>query len=339
MPMQYPKSEAEWLALRHQHVSSTESAALFGLTARATAFELAVGKQAAEPTDIERTERMTWGLRSQEMIAKGVSEDYGVKVRRVTGYAIHPEIRLGASFDYEIVGIQKDDAGNERQVKDPMLQQMYRDLGPGVLEIKNVDSYIFRKEWQPDEETGEIEAPPHIEIQVQHQLAAIQTRKWSAVAVLIGGNHAMIVLREIDQDFVSQLCTKVRDFWIDLERGILPPPVLPADVDIIRRIYMGSTPGKIYNGQQDAGLLVLCQQYVESAELAKSHETARKSVGAQILMKIGDSEIALAQGFKVSAGTVGETRIEAHTRKGFRMCKVTPLKDAAAPAKSKEKGK
>jgi predicted phage-related endonuclease len=325
--MQYPKTEADWLAMRHLVVSSTESAALFGLSPYLTAFELAIGKKEALPTLFEQTERMVWGLRLQEAVAKGISEDYGVKVRRVTGFAVHPDISLGASFDYEIVGIRTNADGSAVEVKDMMLQQMYRDLGPGVLEVKNVDNYIFRQEWKPDEESGEVEAPAHIEIQVQHQLAAIQTRKWSAVAVLIGGNKAFILLREIDPDFVTQLENKVDGFWTDLGKGVMPPPVLPADVEIIRRIYLGSKPGKVYNGQDDTELLQLCQEYETAKDLAKVNEEARKSAGAKILMKIGDAEIALAKGFKISATTVGEALIESYTRKPYRMCKITALKE------------
>ena len=40
----FPKSREEWLDIRKSHISSTESAALFGLSKYATAFELAVQK-------------------------------------------------------------------------------------------------------------------------------------------------------------------------------------------------------------------------------------------------------------------------------------------------------
>jgi predicted phage-related endonuclease len=324
--MEYPKSEADWLALRHQYVSSTESAALFGLSPYLTAFELATIKKAKEPQSFESNERMAWGLRLQEAIAKGVSEDYGVKVRRVRGYAIQPDYRLGASFDYEIVGIQRDEAGEERQAEDPMLQQMYRDLGPGILEVKNVDAYVFRNDWQYDKDTQELEAPPHFEIQVQHQLAAIQTRRWSAIAVLVGGNTAKLVLREMDEEFIPKIVDKVAGFWKLLDSGGMPPVVLPADVELLRHIYLASTPGKVHDGQADAELTRLCEDYDAARDLAKTHEEARKSLGVRILMKIGDAEVGLASGYKISAGTVSAAQIPAYTRAAFRNCRVTKLR-------------
>jgi predicted phage-related endonuclease len=335
--MHYPKSDAEWLALRHKFVSSTESAALFGLGSYQTPYELGLSKQEKEPPAslLDSNERAKWGKRLQEAIAKGISEDYGVKVRRVTGYAEHPECRLGASFDYEIVGITKvpvpQEGGGEMEapVADNSLQQMYRDLGPGVLEIKNVDRLIYMRQWG-NEETGEIEAPPQFEIQVQHQLEAVRTRKWAAIGVLVGGNETLLVLRDYDPDFGVQIVSKVNAFWEDLGKGILPPITLPQDVEAIRRIYLASTPGKLYDGNQDTELSALCEAYDEAKDLAKTHEEARKSIGAKILMKIGDAEVAVTPGFKISASTVKETWVERYLRKGYRKMRITPVKQKGA---------
>lgn len=325
MTMHYPKSEKDWLALRHIYISSTESAALFGFSPYSTPFEMAVSKKSAEPPQIDRTERMGWGLRLQEAIAKGISEDYGVKVRRVNGYAVHDSARMGASFDYEIVGIAtvKDlelDEERTRGVEDPVLQQMYTDLGPGILEIKNVDAWVFRAEWK--EEDGQLEAPSHIEIQVQHQLECIG-RKWGVMGVLIGGNRTELVLRERDEEVGKAIVKKVTDFWALLESGGMPPIKLPADVDIIRKLYAQATPGKVLDAQEDAALLKLCQDYKHHALVRDDAENMRKSVGAQILMKIGDAEKAiLSDGFSVSANTVSPAEIKAYTRAGYRNLKV-----------------
>lgn len=327
MPMHYPKTEAEWLALRHKYISSTESAPLFGLGSYQTPYELGLAKQAKEPPkDTATGERVKWGKRLQEAIAKGISEEYGVRIRRVTGYAVHPDCALGASFDYEVVGISKDAAGEEVAVEDICLQQMYRDLGPGVLEIKNVDGLVFRKDWK--KEDGDLEAPPQIEIQVQHQLEAIQTRKWSVIGVLVGGNDALIVLREYDPDFGAQIRAKVDAFWGNLAKGILPPVTLPQDVEIIRRIYLASKPGKIFNGNEDKQLAQLATEYTEAAGLAKLYEETRKSVAARILMHIGDAERAVCPGFSISAGTVAETWVERYQKAAFRSLRITKQQKA-----------
>jgi predicted phage-related endonuclease len=330
--MMYPKSDAEWLALRHEYVSSTESAALFGLGSYQTPYELALQKREKEPPAslLEGNERVRWGKRLQEAIAKGISDDYGVKVRRVSGYATHPDCRIGASFDYEVVGIKQEPnpAGEgmvEAPAANPLLQQMYRDLGPGVLEIKNVDRLIFRNQWEA--EGGQLEAPPQFEIQVQHQLEAVQTRKWAAIGVLVGGNEALLVVRDRDPEFGARIVEKVNTFWTNLGRGILPPVTLPQDIEAIRHLYLASKPGKIYDGNQDHELAALCVEYGEAAALAKGYEESRKSVGARILMKIGDAERAVTPGFSISAGTTPETWVERYLRKAYRNMRITAVKE------------
>jgi predicted phage-related endonuclease len=100
----YPENEAAWHALRCLDVTSTESAALFGMSPYATAFEIWHRKREATPLVIEAEGRMLWGQRLQDVIARGVAEDYGVKVRKMTGYQRIEEIRMGSSFDFEIIG-------------------------------------------------------------------------------------------------------------------------------------------------------------------------------------------------------------------------------------------
>lgn len=309
--MHYPKTREEWLALRHKYVSSTETAALFGYSPWITAFELAVAKKADKPMDLEHTERMGWGLRLQEAIAKGISDDYGVKVRRINGYATLDNLMgCGASFDYEIVGIKED-----VRVEDPMLREMYKDLGPGILEVKNVDWLIFKKEWKLDD--GQLEAPAHIEIQVQQELHCIN-REWGVMGVLVGGNDCQLVIRERDKEVGAAIEKKVQDFWMLIEKGGMPPVKLPDDVEIIKQIYLLATPGKVYNGNEDTELKHLCEKYAEARELAKVHDEARKSIGAKILMRIGDAEKATVEGYSISADTREETLVEAYTRKAYR---------------------
>lgn len=303
------ESKDEWLKLRHGNISSTEVPALFGLGSYATLFETAVLKKQPAPTEFESTVRMTWGLRLEEAIAKGISDDYGVKVRRIRRYAIHDTCRLGASADYEICGV------TDVEVSDPILRQMYADLGSGVLEIKNVDRFIFKQEWKTEE--GQLEAPAQFEIQTQTQLEVLN-KPWAAIGVLIGGNDTQLVIRERDHEVGKAIVSKVNDFWKLLDSGGMPPVKLPEDVEIIRRLYMGSTPGKLLDAREDEEMKALCAKYREQADMQKMYEELRKSTGAKILMRIGDAEKVMVDGYSISAGTVGEVTIESYVRKPYR---------------------
>jgi putative phage-type endonuclease len=318
--LHYPKSRAEWLALRHKYVSSTEVAALFGLSPYMTAFELAVIKKGEQPDERESTERMEWGIVLQHAIAKRIAVKYGVKVRAISGYSehSHAHCRMGSSFDYEIVGVAEDEFTG-----DTVLRQMYEKHGTGILEIKNVDWLVF-KDWKADEDGG-IEAPAHIEIQVQHQLACI-SRMWAAIGVLVGGNKLELLIRERDDEVHRALRQKCERFWSDLDKGIMPPVELPADAEIIGKLYKYAEPGKVMDAQGDAEIAAILKEYAEASKAGSAAQSAKETAKAKLLMKIGDAEKVLADGFSVSAGVVAETEIEAYTRKAYRNIRVTAKK-------------
>src|SRR3546814_435201 len=94
----HPESEAHWLSLRAEDVTSTESPALFGLSPYATAFELHHRKTGKLSANFEQNERMIWGRRLERVIASAVGEEQGVKVRRLSAYIRHDTVsRMGAS--------------------------------------------------------------------------------------------------------------------------------------------------------------------------------------------------------------------------------------------------
>lgn len=333
--MEYPKTRDEWLALRHKHISSTEASALFGLNPYTTAFELAVVKQQPshdnEFNSFEGNERSEWGLIQQNAIARRVAQKYGIKARAVNGYAIHSYLhcRMGASFDYEIIGLAEGEFDG-----DTILRDMYTKHGAGILEIKNVDYLVFRDQWQEDDE-GRREAPAHIEIQVQHQLACIG-RLWGAIGVLVGGNKLELLVRMKDHDVNMALTKKCEKFWFDLAKGIMPPVELPADADIIGKLYRFATPEKVLDVQEvpDEQISALCAAYKAAAADAKVAEEAKSTAKARLLLLIGDAERVLAKGFTISATSIAETEVPAYTRKGYRNVRITPVK-ASKPKKEK----
>lgn len=315
--LHYPQDRNDWLALRHKYISSTESSALFGLSPYTTPFELAVVKKNLVPPPDLSNERTDWGLRLQRSIAKGIADRYGVKVKALNAYATYYQnsCGMGASFDYDIVGL----AEGEFEPND--LRERYTMLGAGILEVKNVDWLVF-KQWQVD---GTIEAPPHIEIQVQHQLACID-RMWAAIGVLVGGNQLELLIRERDQKVINTLADKCARFWHDLNKGIMPDPDLPADAKIIAQIYNYAEPGKVVDRQNDPELSAMVAEYHAAMRAEKDAVAAKDAAKAKILMCIADAESVLVEGFKINTSMVAETPIAAYTRKGYRNFRVTKVK-------------
>lgn len=330
MTMLYPKSREEWLALRHTHISSTESAALFGLSPYMTPFELAVLKKAeTPPAEYEENERMTWGKRLQRAIAQGIAEDYGVKVRAVNGYA-SIEGKLGASFDYEIIGLKETDEaanGGKAWECDQVLREQYKQFGPGVLEIKNVDGFVFKSDWVKGDD-GAFEAPAHIELQVQHQLLCIE-RNWATIGVLVGGNRQILLHRTRDREVGESIIRKAGKFWKGIGDGHMPPITLPADADIIRQVYKFAEPGKVLSekeGTASEELHIAAARHAEATALKSAAEKHHKATGAALLMLMGDAEKAEFADMSIAAGVVGPAHVPAYDRAGYRNLRVYPKK-------------
>ena len=58
----------------------------------------------------------------------------------------------------------------------------------------------------------------------------------------------------------------------------------------------------------------------------KDHEAKREEVKAKLLMRIGDAEKALGDGYSISASAIKPTKIEAYERAGYRDFRVTVKK-------------
>lgn len=316
----HPKSRDEWLQIRRAHISSTESAALFGLSKYSTAFELAVRKRDNLGDDADNT-RSQWGTLMQATIAKRFAEERGLKVRALNAYS--SVNGMGASFDYEIVGGARPTAREENtQEEFTSFAQLYAEHGVGVLEIKNVDAWIYRDEWIDGE------APAHIEIQVQHQLECLQ-RDWAVIAVLIGGNRLETLTRLRDADVGAAISRKVQAFWQNFNAGVLPPVRLPEDAEMVSYLYRYAEPGKILDAQEMPAVVEAVVQYSEAQQSEKRAGEAKATAKATLLQLIGDAERVLVPGYSVSAGVVAETEVPAYTRKGYRNLRVTAKKEKA----------
>jgi hypothetical protein len=112
------ESEAEWLAARKVDLTSTEAAALFDCSPYATEFELHQYKTARLQPEFTENDRMKWGKRLESVIAEGIGEDYGLKVVPFKTYLRIPELRMGSSFDFKVVGLVPGEALSNTEDRD-----------------------------------------------------------------------------------------------------------------------------------------------------------------------------------------------------------------------------
>lgn len=300
-----PENEAHWHSLRAQDVTSTESPALFGLSPYMTAFELWHRKKSGEVYTIKDNERMFWGRKLQDAIAEGIADQNGWRSYERPQYERIEGLRMGSSFDYEAWAENK---------------------AIGMLEIKNVDFLAFRDNWTVGED-GEIEAPPHIEIQLQHQLH-VSGYTWGAIGVLVGGNKPHVLIREYDPKVGKGIENKIREFWQSIEENREPEPFYPDDAKFVQSLYGYAEPDKIVDVRHDAEITMLCETYAEASKREKLAKEDKDIAKAKMLELIGNAEKALANGFTISAGVVAPAMIEAYERKGFRNFRITTKKGA-----------
>ena len=312
------RDEAHWHSLRAQDLTSTDVAALFGLSPYKTAFELWHEKRSGEVVRIKDNDRMRWGRRLESVVAEGIAEEKGWVALPFKDYGRLPELRLGASFDYRVDGSGPNDA---------------------ILEIKTVDSLAFRNGWTIEDDY--VEAPPHIELQVQHQMLVSGLRR-AFIGVLIGGNRIEILERQADPQVHAGILAKAREFWASIEAGTPPAPVMPDDAQAVIRLNQHAEPGKLIDARDNALIAELVQQYDYLGRQAKAISDERDVVKADLLTAIGDAEKVLLDGFSVSAGFTGPSLGTLVTpemvgtyvgaRSGFRNLRVRAKKPAKVAA-------
>jgi predicted phage-related endonuclease len=285
-----PINEDHWRRERAMDLTSTEVAALFGCSPHCTEFELHHRKRNQEVVQLEPNERVKWGTRLQDSIAAGIAEDSGFKIRKMTEYIRAPVHRLGASFDFEIVP-------------------------SGLLEVKNVDALQFRDGWIV--EGDDVEAPPHIEIQIQVQLL-LSKKKFGLIGSLIGGNRIVALHRNPDDRMHQAILERAADFWDAVRRGEAPLPDYRRDSWLLAHLHGNVEPGKIYDARGDSDFVEIAAEYRRLGEEIKDADEARAALKMRILERIGDAEKAVFDGGTVSCGRIAETRVEAFDRAAYR---------------------
>jgi len=257
----YPITDKQsWLENRLLDVTSTEVSALFNLNPYQTEFELYHQKKDKVVVNIDDNERMAWGRRLEDSIAREFADRNKFKVQSFDVYMRNSETRMGSSFDYKIVS-----------EKEPM-----------ILEIKNVDGLAYRKNWIEHDEYN-IEPPEHIALQLQHQLE-ITGYNVGYIVALVGGNTMKVVRSERDPKIGKLLKDKVENFWERIKLGIPPDVDYTRDAEyMMKNLYNEADANLIMNADEDTDTLI--DDYNSINRECVSLEQQKKAIKAQILEK------------------------------------------------------
>lgn len=286
-------SEAEWLALRDKDLTSTEAAALFGCSPYATAFDLFHRKRGQLVVEFETNDRMKWGNRLESAIAMGIAEDHGLVVEPFKAYMRIPSLRMGSSFDFKITGLAEGFNGDET------FRDLFREHGEGIMEVKNVDGLQFRRAWIADGE--DMEAPPHIELQVQHQ-QEVADLEWTIVAPLVGGNTPRPFARLRDRAVGKMIVERVTAFWAQVDSGRAPEPDYAQDAGTIAKLLYQDN-GQEIDLSENERLAELADIHAQASADEKAAKERKDAAKAESLMIIGHAAKVMGSGFKISAST------------------------------------
>lgn len=307
--------EQTWLTSRAMDVTSTESPSLFGF-GRETGFELACRKDGKTESRFKPSERTEIGKEIEHAIAARAARMFGIRIKHKNEYMRIHSARMGSSFDYEVTGISDD------IVDDNRLRLAFGSMGPGLLEVKNVDRFVFKDEWQTGENP---EAPAHIEIQLQHQLEVCEYA-WGVIVAFVGGNHIEIIIRRRDLAVGAAIRHKIGQFWHGLSKGEYPPIALPEDLGILKQLYGYAEPGAVFDARNDDAVNDWIQVYLDALADEKRAVDRKQTAQGNLLQLIGDAERVVGDAAVISCGMIGPADIKAYTRKGYRNWKVTAKK-------------
>lgn len=289
-----PTDHAHWLALRMQVITSTDVSALFGLSPYMTNYELWHRKKNTEHVIFEESERMKWGNRLESAIAHGIADDMGWYVSPLKEFGVMEDLRAGSSFDFQFTD---------------------SDGVTGLLEIKNVDGLVFKGQWITEGNTV-IEAPPHIEAQVQHQLM-VTGYPVAYIAALIGGNRVALLKRTPQENIIANIKTKITEFWQSIDDNQPPEIDFNRDADFIISLNQSANPETIMDLSSNAHAEELALEYQRLGNELKTIDEKRTAIKAELITIIGENEKAISDKFTISAGVVGPAHVE-YDRAGYR---------------------
>ena len=296
-------NKQDWLENRLLDVTSTEVSCLFDKNPFKTKLDLYYEKKDKLIQNID-SPRMAWGRRLEDSIARGFAEEQGVEVKPYDVYLSDKSRRMGSSFDYKILGEQE-----------------------ALLEIKNVDRYVFHDKW--DEDSEGVNAPSYIEMQLQYQLHLANIDLGYIVA-LVGGNEMKILKRKRFPEIGKEFETRVKEFWELVKSGT--PPEINYERDsnyLIKNLYNQAEAGISLAADEDMDQLVddynsINREYVslgKQKESIKARILEKSQDASKIISKYGTINCGMTKGSQGKFITPDMVGTYINPRRSFRQFK------------------
>lgn len=299
-------TESDWLQARKQDITSTELAALMGMSEYKTRLRLWMEKAGKIESDFVESAPSIWGKRLQNAVGQGIAEDNGWQCFDLTGYYLRDEeARIGASMDMRVICQQR---------------------GEGLLEVKTTGYFQEENGWT------KTRAPIDYEFQIMGQLSlAIQEGQeiaWGCIGALDGRKSTRLFHRLPDPALWALIKEEAAKFWHSIKIDEPPAPDYTVDADLIRKMQGEINVGHniSLNGNNRAHELVENYKTLEdnvrgSIEHVADTKARMEKIKNELHHMMGKAEVALVGDYRISAR---ETRIDERLQNGysFRRCDI-----------------
>ena len=249
------------------YVGASEVGALFGAHPYTTRLQVYLEKTGQITREqMDNNQFIKWGNRLEAPIARGIAEDEGWTIRKVNSHLMHKSVPgMGCLQDFEIIDHPD---------------------GPAPFEIKNINHWATRSGWILDEAE---EAPVHIELQLQHQMACTG-RDWGAIGALRGGNDAIVIVRERDPKIIAKIEEEVGAFW-EMVLSKTEPELDPErDLKTMQLLYPNAVAGKVEDLSGHKESLFAYEMYHRGHKWLKHGEGMKEAAKAILMYHAGDAE-------------------------------------------------
>lgn len=274
-------TDEEWLARRRGDLTASVIAGLFGFHPRETIYGLYNRLAGGPVLDVPNNAAIERGNDLEEATAKKWQRAHPeFRIRRAGVYLRDPALRLGATPDYFLTRLA--------------------DNAHGVLEIKTVAPFIFKKFWNAD-------APPMwIVLQCLVQMMLARASFGKIAAWEIDGYRNKLHEYDVSRHPVSEqrIIEAVEEFWHCVGIGKVPEPDYSRDGALIAAMSPNAKEGSVIDLRHDNMMPELLDERAKLKQAIEAAEKRAKAIDAEIKAKMGENESALVNGWRVTLKNV-----------------------------------
>lgn len=256
----------KWLKERQKGIGGSDVAGIFGLSKYSSPRKIYLEKT-EEITEVkEESESAYWGTVFEDIVAKEFEKRTGKKVRKDNRHLVHKDYHfMVANIDRRVV---RENA---------------------ILECKTANQFLT-SEWEGDN------IPASYILQVQHYLAVTGCER-CYIAYLIGGQKFNFKIIERDEELISTIIKREKEFWKMVEDRTIPDITgNEYDTEYINKKYPNSEDDVI---QIPNSFISMLESKKEIDNTIKELQEQSKTIENKIKEQMGTTERAVLPGYEI----------------------------------------